>query len=153
ADDIWQASVSPYVENRVRWSEKFRSVAGVRADYYHFDVDSNLAANSGTADDAIVSPKGSLIFGPWADTELYVSGGLGFHSNDGRGTTTRVDPVSGDPVEPVDALARTYGAEVGVRTTRVPGLHSTVSLWWLDIDSELLFIGDAGTTEANRLSR
>jgi hypothetical protein len=153
ADDVWQTSVSPYAENRVRWGEKFRSVAGLRADYYHFDVDSNLSANSGAADDAIVSPKGSLIFGPWAGTEFYVSGGLGFHSNDGRGTTTRVDPVSGDPVEPVDALARAYGAEVGVRTTRVPGLQSTLSLWWLDIDSELLFVGDAGTTEASRPSR
>lgn len=156
ADDVWQTSVSPYLDNRVHWGEKFRSVVGVRADYDHFDVDSNLKANSGTTDDTIVSPKGSLIFGPWADTEFYVSGGLGFHSNDGRGTTTRLDPT--DPtgatiVEPVDALARTYGAEVGVRTTRVPGLQSTVSLWWLDIESELLFIGDAGTTEASRPSR
>ena len=153
ADDIWQTSVGPYVENKVQWGEKFRSVLGVRADYYHFDVDSNLDANSGKEDDAMVSPKGSLVFGPWAKTELYVSGGLGFHSNDGRGTTTSIDPVSGDAVDPVDPLVRTYGAEIGVRTTWVPGLHSTLAFWWLDIDSELLFISDAGTTEASRPSR
>lgn len=153
ADGVWEASVSPYVENKTQWHEKIRSVVGVRADYYHFDVDSSLAANSGQEDDAIVSPKGSLIFGPWAKTELYVSGGLGFHSNDGRGTTTRVDPASGDATTPVDALVRTYGAEVGVRNTALPGLQSTLSVWWLDIDSELLFIGDAGNTEASRPSR
>src|SRR5690606_31594049 len=90
-------------------------------------------------------PKLSLIFGPWAQTELYLNGGLGFHSNDGRGTTQAVDPV--------DPLVQTYGAEIGARTTLVPGLHSTLAFWWLDIDSELLFIGDAGNTEASRPSR
>jgi hypothetical protein len=152
-DEVWQASVSPYLENKIQWAEKFRTVAGLRLDYYHFDVDSNLPVNSGTEDDAIASPKLSLIFGPWAKTEFYLQGGLGFHSNDGRGTTTRVDPSTGDPVDPVDPLARTYGAEAGVRTTYFPGLQSTLAFWWLDIDSELLFIGDAGTTEASRPSR
>jgi len=145
ADDIWETSLSPYVENKMQWGEKFRSVVGVRADYYHFDVDGNDPANSGREDDAIVSPKGSLIFGPWAKTELYVSGGLGFHSNDGRGVTS--------PTDPADPLVRTYGAEAGARTTIVPGLQSTLSFWWLDIDSELLFVGDAGATEASRPSR
>jgi outer membrane receptor protein involved in Fe transport len=53
----------------------------------------------------------------------------------------------------VDPLVRTYGAEVGVRTTRIRDLQSTFSFWYLDIDSELLFVGDAGTTEASRPSR
>ncbi len=159
-DDVWQTSVAPFVENRVQWLEKFRTVAGVRADYYYFDVASTRAANSGTTDDAIISPKLSLIFGPWAKTEFYLQGGLGFHSNDGRGALTRVDPATGDPVDaegnpirPADPLVRTYGAEAGVRTSWVPGLNSTLSVWWLDIDSELLFVGDAGATEASRPSR
>src|SRR5262249_50934012 len=86
-------------------------------------------------------------------TEVYVQGGLGFHSNDGRGGTTRVDPVTGGPVERADPLVQTYGAEIGVRTLAVNGLQSTLSVWWLDIDSELVFVGDAGTTEASRPSR
>jgi outer membrane receptor protein involved in Fe transport len=48
---------------------------------------------------------------------------------------------------------RSEGAEVGVRTLIVPNLHSTLALWLLDLDSELLFVGDAGTTEASRPSR
>jgi outer membrane receptor protein involved in Fe transport len=144
-DRIWETSASPYLENRIQWHEKVRTVLGVRADYYHFDVDGNQSVNSGTEDDVLVSPKGSLVLGPWAQTELYLSGGLGFHSNDARGVTA--------PVDPADPLVRSTGAEVGIRSTYVPGLQSTLTLWWLDIDSELLFIGDAGTTEASRPSR
>ena len=70
---------------------------------------------------------------------------MGFHSNDARGVTA--------PVDPADPLVRTYGAEIGVRSAYLQGLHSTIAFWWLDIDSELLFVGDAGTTEASRPSR
>jgi outer membrane receptor protein involved in Fe transport len=94
----------------------------------------------------MASPKGSLIFGPWADTEVYLSGGLGYHSNDGRGSTEHVDPKSGAAVEPDDLLVRTYGAEIGTRTTYVPGLQSTLAFWWLHIGSELVFEGDTGST-------
>jgi len=145
SDEVFETSVSPYFENRIHWHEKIRSVLGLRADYYHFDVDGNDAANDGGEDDAIVSPKASLIIGPWAQTEFYLSGGLGFHSNDGRGVAS--------PGDPADPLVRTYGAEAGVRNTAVSGLQSTISVWWLDSDSELLFVGDAGTTEASRPSR
>lgn len=152
-DDVTQTSVGLFYENNVRWAEKFRTGAGVRGDFYHFDVKSIHPENSGSRGDAIASPKLSLVFGPWAQTEFYVQGGLGFHSNDGRGVTTRTDPVSGQPVQRADPLVRTYGAEVGARTTFLPGLQSTLSVWWLDMDSELVFLGDAGTTEASRPSR
>lgn len=152
-DDIWQTSVAPYFQNNIQWAEKFRTLAGVRADFYHFDVESDNPLNSGTRSDAIVSPKAGLVLGPWASTEIYVNGGLGFHSNDARGTTSRVDPVTGQSIDPADPLVQTYGVEVGARTTAIPNLHSSLALWWLDIDSELLFIGDAGNTEASRPSR
>jgi hypothetical protein len=152
-DEVWQLSASPWLESRVQWNGWLRSVLGVRGDYYRFDVDSDLSANSGSEHDFLASPKLSLVFGPWAESEVYLQGGMGFHSNDGRGTTTRVDPGTGDPVDPVDPLVRTYGAELGVRTTRIRDLQSTLSFWYLDIDSELLFVGDAGTTEASRPSR
>lgn len=152
-DDVTQTSIGLFYENRIQWTEKFRSVAGVREDFYNYDVSSSLAANSGNRNASLPSPKLSLIFGPWKKTEIYLQGGLGFHSNDGRGATTHVDPVSGAAVSPADPLVRTYGAEVGVRTLALDGLQSTVSLWWLDVDSELLFTGDAGTTEASRPSR
>ncbi|MBI1318995.1 MAG: TonB-dependent receptor plug domain-containing protein [Candidatus Hydrogenedens sp.] len=159
-DDIWESSTALYYENKVQWADTFRTVLGARVDYFHFDVDSDRIRNSNEDSDAIVSPKLSLIFGPWNDTEFFLQGGLGFHSNDARGVTTRVDPVTGsrrngdgDVVEGADPLVRTKGAEAGVRTTAIEGLQSTLSIWLLDIDSELLFVGDAGATEASRPSR
>jgi outer membrane receptor protein involved in Fe transport len=93
------------------------------------------------------------VFGPWSGTELYANAGMGFHSNDARGAVVRVDPASGDAVDRVTPLVRARGAEAGLRTVRVRGLQSTVALWYLGLDSELLFVGDAGTTEPGRPSR
>jgi outer membrane receptor protein involved in Fe transport len=64
-----------------------------------------------------------------------------------------VDPVDHvTPVSPVTPLVRTRGDEVGLRTELVPGLQASVALWELVMDSELLFTGDAGTTEPSRPS-
>ena len=104
----------------------------LRGDVQNFDVTSLVtAANSGTATKALPSPKLSLIFGPWFNTEFYVQGGFSFHSNDGRGTTQTIEPISGDnpypntPATPIPALIPTKGAEVGVRTLAIPHLQST----------------------------
>lgn len=153
-DRVREASAGLYLENSTRWREKFRTVAGLRADLYRFRVDSDNARNSGTTHDAIASPKLNLIFGPWARTEYYLNMGTGFHSNDARGTTMTVDPKNRfAPVDPVAPLVRARGLETGLRTELVPGLQSSLSLYRLDFDSELVFVGDAGTTEAGRASR
>jgi outer membrane receptor protein involved in Fe transport len=116
-------------------------------------VRSDLAANSGKASDSRVSPKLNLIFGPWAKTEFYASIGSGFHSNDARGTTITTDPKTGLATDRVTPLVGSKGVELGVRSEFVPGLVSTFSVFRLDVGSELLFVGDAGTTEAGRPSR
>ena len=154
SDDIVETTGAVYTETREQWAPWFRSIAGLRFDIVNFDVSSNTHQNSGNVTDTIPNPKLALIFGPWANTEFYLDGGLGYHSNDGRGVTTNVEPGSNPPVkvQPADPLVRTYGAEVGARSTWIPNLQSTLALWWLKIDSELLFVGDAGTTEASRPS-
>ena len=123
ADRFTDTQVGFYAENKIQWAEKFRTVMGLRGDVEHFDVTSLVtSANSGTATKLLPSPKLSLIFGPWSNTEFYVQGGFSFHSNDGRGTTQRVEPVSGEnpfpntPATPIPPLIPTKGAEVGVRT-------------------------------------
>jgi outer membrane receptor protein involved in Fe transport len=152
-DGVTQSSYSAYSSLKTHWSEHVRTAVGVRADSFDFDVDSSLAANSGSANDSIASPKFSLILGPWSETEFFFNVGKGFHSNDARGTTIRVDPTDGvTPVEPVDPLVDALGADVGVRTAVLPNLQLTASLWTLELDSELLFVGDAGITEASRES-
>jgi hypothetical protein len=156
-DEFTDTQVGFYAENKVRWAEKFRSVAALRGDLEYFDVTSlSNAANSGTSTSFLPSPKLSLIFGPWAQTEVYVQGGFGFHSNDGRGATQTVEPVSaanpypGTPVAKIPGLIQTKGAEIGARTLAVPHLQSTISLWYLRSDSELQQDGDTGGTVASK---
>ena len=153
-DTVWVSNISPYVENKTRWNEWFRSSIGVRFDGFRFDVsDSNIGQNNGERYDGLVSPKLGFVFGPWAETEFYLNGGLGYHSNDARGALTKIDPATGSDVDRADPLVRTYSAELGIRSTWVKGLQSTLAIWWLDTDSELVFVGDAGTTEISRPGR
>ncbi len=152
-DEVREWGTGLFVEAESRWRPWFRSVLGIRGDAYLFDVAADIPENSGSRSAAIVSPKVSLVFAPGPAIELYLSGGLGFHSNDARGTTITVDPATRERAEPVDPLVRSRGAEIGVRATPAPGWRSTLALWALNLDSELLFIGDGGATEASAASR
>jgi outer membrane receptor protein involved in Fe transport len=151
-DRVRETSGALYVENVVQWRTWLRSVFGARYDAYAFRVASSVAGDSGAAAAHIVSPKLSLILGPWRDTEFFVNAGRGFHSNDARGTTQTRLP-DGALAVPVTPLVATVGKEVGMRTEAVPGLQSSLALWRLDIDSELVFVGDAGETAPSRASR
>ena len=152
-DHIVESSIGVYGENSTRWSRWLRTVAGLRADAYCFVVRSDRAANSGKASDHLFSPSLSVIAGPWRDTEAYINIGNGFHSNDARGTTITVDPKTGEAADKVTPLVRSRGLELGLRSAAIAGLQTSLSLYRLDFDSELLFIGDAGATEAGRPSR
>jgi outer membrane cobalamin receptor len=152
-DHIVETSGGVFIESAMRWNQAVRTLAGLRADRYRFDVRSDLAANSGRAHDTQVSPSFSLIVAPVASLELYLNYGHGFHSNDARGTVAAFDPKTRDALERAPGLARSRGMELGVRTEAIAKMQSAVSLYRLDIDSELTYIGDAGTTEAGEASR
>jgi len=138
-DDVKVNTVGIYAKAEYHVNDWFRLQPSLRADAFHFDVNASDPTNSGTDDDAIVSPKLSLIFGPWDDTEFYVNGGYGFHSNDARGVNLGVDGA--------DPLVRTYGGELGVRSEIFENFVSTLAVFYLHSDSELLYVGDAGASE------
>ena len=147
-NNVWETSVSIYGKSENRWTDWFRSIAGLRTDIFMFDVQTAQGLNStGDMTSSLASPKLSLVFGPWADTEIYLNGGYGFHSNDARGVMDRFDPNSNETIWGVSPLSRTKGTELGARTQYLPGLNSTLAFWYLQSDSELVFIGDEGTTE------
>ncbi len=152
-DRVRETSYAAYAQGEVQAREWLRTIVGLRADRYSFGVASDNPSNSGDRDASIVSPKLSMIFGPWSQTEYFLNYGEGFHSNDARGITTRVDPSSGQAVTPATPLVRTRGGELGLRSEIVPGLQASLALWTLRFDSELVFLGDAGTTEAGRASK
>ena len=153
-DEVKQTLTGLWTGVTTQWTPWLRSELGVRADRFDYDIASDLAANSGSGSDTLASPKVSLAFGPWRDTEFFLATGRGFHSNDARGATITVDPVDGvTPVGRVTPLAKAKGSEVGVRTALIPNSQLSLSLWQLNLDSELLFVGDGGSTEATRPSR
>ncbi|ETR78609.1 TonB-denpendent receptor [Afipia sp. P52-10] len=153
-DHVREGSVALYAQNTLRWTSWLRTVTGVRHDWFAADVASDTPANSGKVQSGMTSPKFGLVIGPFKATELFFNAGTGLHSNDARGSTITVDPVTKiDPLPRSPLLVRSKGAEIGARTTIVPGLESAVAFFVLDFDSELLFVGDAGTTEASRPSR
>ena len=151
-DRIGQSSIGVYAENHVHWNDWFRTVAGVRGDYFRFantSLETSLTGvnNTATVNDFIASPKLNLVFGPWQKTEYYYSAGNGYHSNDARGVTI------GSGIR-ANGLVRTFGQEVGVRTEFIDGLQTTLAIFQLDNASEIVYIGDAGRTEdSGRRSR
>ncbi len=146
SDRVNVTDAALYYQNELTLAEKVRMIAGIRGDLYRFDVASDVnSADSAVKTAAVASPKLSFIFGPWGDTELFLNSGYGFHSNDARGVTHAISPAT--------PLVRTKGGEIGVRTRAVDHLQSSLALWMMDSDSELVFAGDTGGTEPTGPSR
>ena len=152
-DSVRQGSIGLHAAHEFSFSQRLRSQLGLRYDRFAFAVDSSIPQNSGEAEDARISFKGSLAYRLADQLELYLSLGQGFHSNDARGATIRIDPASGGSADPVDPLVPSLGAEVGARLFRSGKFQATAALWTLRLKSELLFVGDAGNTEPSRASR
>jgi outer membrane receptor protein involved in Fe transport len=151
-DAVGETSLGAHYEAIWSLSPRWRAVLGARADHFRFDGDAEDPRNSGTERDTLISPKASLIYRTSPDTDWYASAGKGFHSNDARGVTQQVDPVTGEAVSSVDPLVSSRGAELGLKTQWQQRWNLAAALWYLELDSELLFVGDAGTTEATRPS-
>ncbi|WP_415809508.1 TonB-dependent receptor [Litorimonas haliclonae] len=151
-DDVTERSGALWGELEYSLTETFRVNGGLRGDYFEADVDAvSLPQNSGESDDTLVSPSLGLAWQVRPELELYANYGQGFHSNDVRGTTISVDPVSLEDVEQVPLLVKSEGQEVGLRFEKGP-FRASLAAFYLELDSELVFVGDAGTTEANDAS-
>lgn len=133
-------------------SGRWRSSLGLRLDALQDEVEARSPANSGIKSAALLSPKWTLAYAPAEHWELYADLGRGFHSNDARGTLTHISPDSGDAVDPSPVYAAGTGSEIGGRYER-RGLSATLTVWSLDLDSELVYSGDAGDTESSAASR
>jgi len=153
-DRVRQTQAGAHLQTELQWQPWLRTVTGLRADHLRARVHALAQpANSGAAAQTLLSPKLSVVLGPWHRTEFFINAGRGFHSNDARGATARVDPRSGEPVGRAPLLADARGFELGARSEWVRGLQSSLALWRLDSSSELVYVGDAGTTEPQGASR
>lgn len=154
ADHVRLLNLSPYVQEVIRWTPWLRTVVGLRADYYHATDHSDVTGTGGRGQQWLVQPKGSLIVGPFAKTELYASWGKGFHSNDVRGVFGTV-PSQGTSLAggTTPFLASTKGFELGLRTNIIPKLNLQVAAFQQDFGSELTYNADTGQDEAGAPSR
>ena len=152
-DSARELSLSTYAESEFALSENLRLTIGLRADYIRFDVEALRAENSGTESDALLQPKFGLAYRLSDALELYANYGHGFHSNDVRAAVNRIDPVTGEDTEAQDILVEGRGGEIGFRYDNLKGFNISLTAFELATDSELVFVGDAGTTEPSDPTR
>jgi outer membrane receptor protein involved in Fe transport len=160
SDRIRETSTGGFLDASTRWSPWLRSHIGARYDLITADVTAlagryNLD-NGGHVRADQLSPKLTAIFGPFqliGTTEFYAHWGQGFHSNDTRGATSRHNPQDGSPLDPVPLIVKARGSELGMRFKPLPDWHSSLSLWNMQLASELVFIGDEGITEPQGASK
>ncbi|MBM3553709.1 MAG: TonB-dependent receptor [Alphaproteobacteria bacterium] len=177
---VGEGSVGLWTDTAVRWTPWLKTVTGARFDYYNAAVSSlqalydapKLAAstglpaflltgpfNQGVKNASLFSPKLSIIAGPFYKTQFYANYGEGFHSTDARGTVLRVstaelaDDDGFVQAASIPLLVKSRGAEIGARAKFIEGLDSSISLFWLNLESENQFVGDSGTTIFGRPSR
>ncbi|HEY7538988.1 MAG TPA: TonB-dependent receptor plug domain-containing protein [Methylomirabilota bacterium] len=140
---IIEQSYAPFVKFDFVPLPWLRFVTGARGDIYTYDVHSRVNTTgddlNGNVTKARPNVKANLVLGPWYDTEFYANFGTGYHSNDARA-------VISDPA--LTALPTAQGYEFGVRTKAIPRTELSLTYWVLDLASELVFVGDDGTTEA-----
>jgi len=134
---------SAAVYSEATWSPlaTLRLMAGLRANYYTFDVhaiDIGIPQAEGSKSDTAISPKLGVAYTLNNHVELYGNWGKGFHSNDSRGVV--------DPATPVNGLSLGDGYEVGARF-EFGAFKFTTTYWWLNVDSELRFVGDTNSVE------
>lgn len=159
-DRITETSAGLFIDAKTQWTPWLRTGIGVRYDEIHARARALAGAynmdNGGHAEGRQTSPKLGVILGPFellGQTELYANWGHGFHSNDARGATARSNPQDGSAAERVPLIVRARGSELGVRAAPLPGWNTSLSVWRMDLDSELVFVGDEGITEPKGASR
>ncbi len=152
-DEAQEFSVGLFAESQISLTEKLRATLGLRVDYYDFEVDALRPANSGSDSDSLWQPNLGLAYRVNENIELYLNYGHGFHSNDVRAAVNTIDPVSGDPTQAQDVLVEGKGSEIGFRYDSLRGFNIAVAAFELRTDSELVFVGDAGTTEPSDPTR
>jgi hypothetical protein len=124
-----------------------RITAGARIDDIGGHVSSSDPRNSGSANAVLASPKLTVAWRVAPTLELYADAGQGFHSNDFRGATETIVPGTNDPGQRVPIISASQGAEVGARFQK-GGLTTTLALFTLHLDSELVYNGDGGDTSS-----
>jgi len=145
---VLESNGALYAESSLQWRSTLRTVFGLRGDLFDFTVKDKMqsdpqGSDTGNQRASILSPKLSIVLGPWARTTYFINVADGYHSNDARGVTRSAESPGDRPVTP---LTRATSAELGMAAKWVPGWTVRVDAFKLKLNSELVFDGDAGVT-------
>src|SRR5713101_2108811 len=151
SDAISQQNTYAWLRQDLQLAGRVRLQFGLRGDLFRFGVDDHLVDQpadiphiAGVRWHALVSPKANLAVQVSEQTTVFGNVGYGFHSNDAR------DAVASPPASIV--IPRALGAELGVRHYWTGGTLAA-ALWGMDLQSELVYNGDEGTTEPSGRTR
>ena len=115
-------------------------ISGLRLDFFKMKYSNRLQQpdSSKSENQFILTPKLNVIYNPGPTVQLFVKSGIGFHSNDSRVVVQQ---------EGQDVLPAAYGFDVGGVFKPTSGLWINAALWYLYLEQEFVYVGDAGIVE------
>jgi outer membrane receptor protein involved in Fe transport len=154
ADRVQLGDTGVYAEATTHWTGWLRTVLGAREEFYNATDRSLITGFKGIGAQSLFQPKGSIVFGPWRNSELYVSAGRGFHSDDVRGVFQTL-PLEGIPgvSHRTPLMAKADGEEIGLRAAPLQNLHIQAAVFQIEFASELIYDQDMGLDQANAPSK
>jgi outer membrane receptor protein involved in Fe transport len=142
---VTESTVGIFAEEEARIAPWLRFVVGGRADRVDVKVVDHLGGLGGTSDKAQLSPKWMAIVTLAPPLDLYADWGRGFHTNDARGVVQKTNAAT--------LVVPATGYELGARVRPLPGLDLAAAGFLLDLDSELVWDGDTGSTQPSGPTR
>ena len=147
---IYETNTHLYAKNEFELTPKLRAEIGLRFNYFTFDVTDNIPTDavysnySAKNHQMQVAPKLNVTYSLSNNYKLFLNAGRGFHSNDARSV---VQDKSNNK------LPDAWGGEIGLQMRPLSKLLISAVVWGLELDNELVFTGDDGTTENKGASR
>lgn len=112
---------------------------GARFDGFNFQYLDKLQNNlKQTESKAIISPKLNVQYTRNNRTQFFLKAGSGFHSNDTRVVVAQKGR---------EILPAAYGADMGVIFKPAPGVVINAAIWYLYLQQEFVYVGDAAEVE------
>jgi outer membrane receptor for Fe3+-dicitrate len=137
--DLNQTNVDAFITAEFEFG-KFKVAPALRVDYFKFMYNDKLQTNYTTLSEtkSLVSPKLNFYYDASQNLQLYLKSGIGFHSNDTRVVVNQLGR---------DILPRAYGVDLGKIWKPIPKLVVNSALWYLFLEQEFVYVGDAGIVE------
>lgn len=126
--------------------KKWMINTAVRFDYFKFIYQDKLSETFKTASEKAVkvSPKLNFIYSYSNDLQFFVKSGTGFHSNDARVVVAN----NGKQILPT-----AIGTDIGTIWKPTPKLLVNAAAWYLYLEQEFVYVGDAGIIEPSGKSK